>query len=239
MNRSSERFNLAGKQSPALRGFWDRVWLSIVWRYATHSAMLLISILGEGTAAPTLYDRVLAYTPMVPIINRYNYHIWLVAYVPVAVWLAFVNRRRFIDFMYVGGVVSLIRGVTIFLTSLGPVNGQDINAGKPLSVLFQGWLDIVNPISALTSPAVDIYLTKDLFFSGHTASTFLLWLYCRPFKNISTVALVAHVVVVASVFFSHIHYTIDVVGAWAITYAVFALAENYSGLSAQSPANKA
>jgi hypothetical protein len=211
----------------SLRGWWDRVWIAIIWRYVTHSVMVLISIMGEGDAAPTLHDRVLAVTPLVPVINRYNYSIWILAYVPIALWLLTINRRRFIEFMYVGGFISLLRGITIYLTCLGPVNGRDINAGKPASVLFQAWLDIVNPISALTSPVLDTYLTKDLFFSGHTASTFLLWLYCRPFKKIGTAALIAHIIVVATVFLSHLHYTIDVIGAWAITFSAFVLFEKW------------
>lgn len=210
-----------------LRGAWDRVWLSIVWRYASHSVMVLMSILSERTAAPTLHDRILAVTPFVPLIGKYNYHLWLLAYVPIAFRLFQVDRKRFVEFMYVGGVVSLLRGLTIVLTCLGPVNGRDVNAGRPWGELLHGWLQIINPFSALTSPALHVYLTKDLFFSGHTASTFLLWLYCRPYKRLGTVALVAHVFVVATVFFSHLHYTIDVVGAWAITFSVFVLAEKF------------
>ena len=189
--------------------------------------MVLVTLVTEATAAPTLYDRVIAAVPFVPIIGRYNFHLWVLAYIPIALWLFKIDRKRFVEFMYVGGVLSLLRGFTIFLTALGPVNGRDINAGRPVSELLEGWLRIVNPISALTSTAPGVYLTKDLFFSGHTASTFLLWLYCRPYKRISTVALIAHIFVVATVFLSHLHYSIDVVGAWAITFSVFVLAEKW------------
>ncbi|MBM4380479.1 MAG: hypothetical protein FJ086_14485, partial [Deltaproteobacteria bacterium] len=37
--------------------------------------------------------------------------------------------------------------------------------------------------------------------------------------------LAGHVVVVASVFLSHLHYTIDVVGAYALTFSLFVLRE--------------
>ncbi len=37
--------------------------------------------------------------------------------------------------------------------------------------------------------------------------------------------LAAHVLVVASVFVAHLHYTIDVIGAYAITFSLFALRE--------------
>ena len=41
---------------------------------------------------------------------------------------------------------------------------------------------------------------------------------------------VLHVVVVASLFLAHLHYSIDVVGAWAITFAVYALYAGFPGL---------
>ena len=37
--------------------------------------------------------------------------------------------------------------------------------------------------------------------------------------------LVGHLLVVASLFFSHLHYTIDVIGAYAITFSLFVLRE--------------
>ncbi len=216
------------------RGFWDRVWLAILWRYLCHAVMLFIVLLGERIPAPTLSDRIISITPFVPIIARYNYHIWLIAYIPAALWFWRIDRDRFVNFLYTGGVLSLLRGVTIILTSLGPVNGKDVNAGTSIAALLNAWSTIINPVSALSSSAANIYLTKDLFFSGHTASTFLLWLYARPYKKIGKVALFAHIFVVATIFFSHLHYTIDVIGGWAITFTVFTLSENFMTNSGRS-----
>ena len=207
------------------RGPWDRVWLAILWRYFSHSVMVFVCVMAERFPASPLSDRILGVTPFIPVIARYNYHLWILAYIPIAVWFWKIDRNRFVAFMYTGGVVSLLRAMTIYATSLGPVRGADINAGASFEKAFHSWVAIVNPVSALTSSAPHIYLTKDLFFSGHTASTFLLWLYVRPYRNIGTVALVAHILVVATVFLSHLHYTIDVIGAWAITFCVFTLVE--------------
>ncbi len=71
------------------------------------------------------------------------------------------------------------------------------------------------------------YLTKDLFFSGHTATTFLLVLYLWRFPRLRAPALAGHVLVVASVFLSHLHYAIDVAGAYAVAFAIFALREGW------------
>lgn len=208
-----------------LRGWWDRVWLALVWRYVCHCLMVLISIMNEGVDAPSLHDRVIAMVPYVAWIGRYNYHLWLLCYVPVAAWLWRVDRDRFVQFLYAGGVLSLLRGISIFVTVLGPVSGVDMNAGASTDDLIRSWLAIINPVSALTSDVTHIYLTKDLFFSGHTASTFLLWLYCRRFGILSRVALACHLIVVASVFLCHLHYTIDVIGAYAVTFSLYVLAE--------------
>ena len=86
---------------------------------------------------------------------------------------------------------------------------------------WHAWVAIVNPFSALTTDAPHVYLTKDLFFSGHTASTFLLYLCCRGQRTLGAVALAAHVLTVAVVFMAHLHYTIDVIGAWAVTFALY------------------
>jgi membrane-associated phospholipid phosphatase len=71
------------------------------------------------------------------------------------------------------------------------------------------------------------YLTKDLFFSGHTATTFLLALYLWRFPRARLLAVLGHVLVVLSVLFSHLHYGIDVVGGYAVALAVFALREGW------------
>lgn len=215
----------AGTSGP--RGLWDKVWLAIVWHYATFAVMVLLALLGEGTAAPTLPDRLVRAIPYVHSIGANNYRIWLVAYVPLAIGLWRLNRRRFIEFIYVGGLLNLVRGATILVTTLGPINGRDVNALVTQSQVLHAWLQIINPLRALTTSAPHIYLTKDLYFSGHTASTFLLWLYCREHRTLGPLALIAHLIIVTTVFLSHLHYTIDVIGAWTMTFTAFVLAERW------------
>ncbi len=80
---------------------------------------------------------------------------------------------------------------------------------------------------ALEDPFVQILgtgqvLTKDLFFSGHTSTTFLLALFAsgrasRAFLLACTVA------VAACVLWQHVHYTVDVLAAPPFAYAAYAL----------------
>lgn len=201
----------------------DHLGLALGARYLSHSLMVGLTLLNEPRPAPQLPDRVLELVPYVDWIARHNYHLWVLLYVPLALWLWRKDRAAFAHFLYVGAVLSLLRGLCVPLTGLGPPMGPDLNAGVSGAQLWQAWLAIVNPISALTGDAPQLHLTKDLFFSGHTSSTFLLWLYCRPHPVLGRLSLVAHLLVVATVLLSHLHYSIDIVGAWAITGWIFLL----------------
>jgi len=204
----------------------DSIVLAILWRYAGHAAMLGLSLLTEGRPAPHLPDTILDRLPRVAWIADHNWWLWLACYIPPALLLWRRDRRAFLRFLYIGGIVSLLRGLCVGLTGLGPSDGADVNAGLSGGALFHAWLTLINPLSTLFGNAADLYLTKDLFFSGHASSTFLLWLYCRGKGWLGALALAAHLATVAVVLLAHLHYTIDIVGAWAVTYSVYALAEN-------------
>ncbi len=204
--------------------------LAIAWRYATHAAMVALALWNERRPAPALPDSVLAVVPRIEWIARHNYHLWLLAWLPVALWLLARDRAAGLRFLWLGGWLSLLRGVTIPLTGLGPIDVADLNAGADAATLLHAWAAIVNPVSALTTDAAHVALTKDLFFSGHVATTFLLWLYCRREPRLGAVALAAHAATTAAVFLSHLHYAIDVVAAWAITFALYAVVEGWPGL---------
>jgi hypothetical protein len=166
--------------------------------------------------------------PRVAWIADHNWWLWVACYVPPALLLWRRDRQAFLRFLYIGGIVSLVRGLCVGLTGLGPSDGPDVNAGLSGAALFHAWIVLINPFSTLFGNAARVYLTKDLFFSGHASSTFLLWLYCRDSPKtgwLGPLTLAAHLVTVAVVLLAHLHYTIDVAGAWAVTYSVYALAE--------------
>jgi len=184
--------------------------------------MLALCLFNEARPAPPLPDLLLDQFEPVQWLARWNYSLWLAAYLPVALWLWRRDRSGFVHFLYVGGCISLLRGVCINLTGLGPVTGPDLNVGLTLAEGWAAWWSVVNPLAAF-GDAPHIALTKDLFFSGHTATTFLLYLYARSIPKLGIAALVGHIVTVSVVVLSHLHYTIDIVGAWAITYCVYRL----------------
>lgn len=90
------------------------------------------------------------------------------------------------------------------------------------------WLLPFNPpekMILLNDPFVEFFgtgktLTKDLFFSGHTATLFILFLTAddRLFKGIF---LLSTIIVAISVLMQHVHYSIDVFAAIFFTYACY------------------
>lgn len=80
-------------------------------------------------------------------------------------------------------------------------------------------------IIVLKDPFVEMFgsgesLTKDLFFSGHTATLFLLFWVVES-KRLKYVFLVSAVVVGVSIVLQHVHYVIDVIAAPFFTYVCF------------------
>ncbi len=66
---------------------------------------------------------------------------------------------------------------------------------------------------------------RDLFFSGHVGLPFLLALVFWDEKYLRFFCLAASVFFGAVVLLGHIHYTIDVVSAFFITFAIFKISE--------------
>ncbi len=77
----------------------------------------------------------------------------------------------------------------------------------------------------LKDPFVEMFgsgesLTKDLFFSGHTATLFMLFLVVES-KKMKYIFLASAAVVGVSIVLQHVHYVIDVFAAPFFTYACF------------------
>lgn len=88
-------------------------------------------------------------------------------------------------------------------------------------------LDPPAKIIILKDPLVEFFgtgqtLTKDLFFSGHTATLFILFLTSEK-KTIKQIFLISTILVAFFVLLQHVHYTIDVVAAPFFTYACYKL----------------
>lgn len=106
-------------------------------------------------------------------------------------------------------VLSLMRFCTIYLLPLEPP-ARLIPLRDPISNLFYG--------------GKDAFITKDLFFSGHTSTQFLIFL-CLPKKSDKIWALLATIAVGLMVLMQHVHYSMDVFAAPPLTYLVYLIAK--------------
>jgi hypothetical protein len=206
--------------------FWMLLGAVLVFRYLCHGIALLLILPHEMQPGFQLPDLLLRHVPYVDALARWNYILWILCYIPPALWIAWKDRPLFIRLVVTDGLLALLRGLMIPLTGIGPVQGMDINALHPFAV-WPALMHILNPIGAIWGNAAGIYLTKDLFFSGHIATTFLLYLFARRFGKASRVFLGLNLFTLMVVFLAHLHYTIDIIAAYAITYAVFRLSERY------------
>ena len=103
-------------------------------------------------------------------------------------------------------VLTLTRMASIYFIALNPPQGL-IPLVDPLSNFFYGKTNFV---------------TKDLFFSGHTSSQFLFFLSLKK-KWDKVFALLSTVIVGSLVLVQHVHYTVDVLAAIPLTYLCFLL----------------
>jgi hypothetical protein len=79
----------------------------------------------------------------------------------------------------------------------------------------------------LNDPFVQLFgstevLTKDLFFSGHTATLFILYLVSRQ-KLMKTIFLLCAILVGVCVLLQHVHYTVDVLAAPFFVFASYSI----------------
>lgn len=66
---------------------------------------------------------------------------------------------------------------------------------------------------------------SDMFFSGHTGLPFLMALIYWREKILRFIFIIFSVIFAITVLLGHLHYSIDVLGAYFITYTIYCLAE--------------
>ncbi|MGB5850005.1 MAG: phosphatase PAP2-related protein [Ignavibacteriaceae bacterium] len=102
-----------------------------------------------------------------------------------------------------------------------------------MMVMYSAPLDAPEKLILLNDPFVQFFgsgevLTKDLFFSGHTATLFLLFLLSDK-KQLKIIFLISTVLVGIAVLLQHVHYTIDVLAAPFFAYASYRIAKIING----------
>lgn len=121
------------------------------------------------------------------------------------VYLLFFKMNRILETSFQISLIYIIRSITITLVSLCP----------PKKTL----------LPYLTNYVGNPYIfNNDLFFSGHVALPFLCYLIFRK-EKIGKFFLFSSILMAITVLAIHAHYSIDVVGAFFISYSSFKIGE--------------
>lgn len=157
-----------------------------------------------------LYDPVLNILPAADM----SAYIFALIYATVGLGLfrAVQSPSLFLLFVCSCLFLSIARVITMTLIPLEPPVGL-VQLADPILVPFYG----------------HSHITKDLFFSGHTASVFFIHLFLQN-KCEKLFTLVATALVGILLLIQHIHYTIDVVFAPLFVYFIFILAKKVTNV---------
>jgi hypothetical protein len=113
------------------------------------------------------------------------------------------NPREFVFALQVYTLIVVVRIITLYLT---PLNAPE------------NMIPLVDPL--VKNLGTGQMLTKDLFFSGHTATMFFLFLV-SPSRKMKMLYFFGFIIIAVAVLLQHVHYTIDVIAAPFFTYTSF------------------
>jgi len=107
-------------------------------------------------------------------------------------------------------------------------------------VMYLTPLEAPEKLIPLHDPFVQMFgtgdiLTKDLFFSGHTATMFVLFLVVKN-KILKVIFLISTILVGLAVLVQHVHYTVDVVAAPVFAFVSYKIVwdfKRYLGISTE------
>ncbi len=146
-------------------------------------------------------DWVLNYLPVHNVSGGIFFFIWTTTVVMVV--RSAQDPEIFLNFLWSYILLCLFRMITITLVALEP----------PLHLL-----PIIDPMAnAFYGPK---FITRDLFFSGHTGTVFLMAL-CLKNNYDKVYAYIASGFVGFLLLVQHVHYTIDVIAAPFLTWLIY------------------
>jgi hypothetical protein len=191
---------------------WKLAWGQSQYRFKLIMAIALLLALSlclpaffahiEHRQGWVLQDRVLQWLPALDVSIPTFIIIW-----SMIGWLLFRGIQDpgiLLPSLYSFMLLFLLRVISISLVPLNPPAGL-IPLKDPLSNFFYGH-------SAT-------FITKDLFFSGHTATQLMIF-YLLPGRREKILAFCATIAVGILVLIQHVHYSLDVAGALVISYFI-------------------
>ncbi|HEY4107698.1 phosphatase PAP2-related protein [Puia sp.] len=186
-----------------VRHEWQEAWLTPSFRRRLMTGMVvLIMILSLLPRFFQMIERrhgVLLNDPVLRALQPHNVStllfVILWGFTAYCTFRAAQTPKMFLTYLWSFIFLTAFRVLTIALIPLDPPVGL-IGLVDPVSNFFYG---------------SDKFVTKDLFFSGHTSAVFLLYLTV-PGKTDKKLALVATASVALLLLVQHVHYTLDILG---------------------------
>jgi len=192
---------------------WSEAWQNKSFRNKTYVALVLVAIILlllpsffafiEKREGMVLQDFVLERLPAIDVSIPTFIIIWSV--VLLVFYRIYQNPSIFLVVAYGFILMCIARILTISLLPLNPPPGL---------------ITLKDPIANIAYGGNGIFITKDLFYSGHTGNMFLFFL-CLKAKWDKIIALAASFMVGFLVMVQHIHYSVDVIAAFIFTYFIY------------------
>jgi hypothetical protein len=194
-----------------VRQEWQMAWQSPGFRRKLITGLLAVSLI--AMAFPVFFQAIekrngiIVNDVVLGMLTPYDVSVPIF----IIIWASFTltlfrciqNPDMLLTFLWAYIFVSLARFLSITLVPLAPPSGL-IGLADPLVNRFYG----------------SKYVTKDLFFSGHTSTVFLMYL-CLTSRTDRILALIATVLVGTLLLIQHVHYTLDVLAAPFFTWLIW------------------
>jgi hypothetical protein len=153
---------------------------------------------------------------------------------PVLILFSPVNLTWFtFGIIYGSLIIAVINFVTRPALLLFALQSYSVMILFRMIVMYVTPFDAPVNLISLNDPFVQLFgsgevLTKDLFFSGHTATLFLLFLITDK-KYLKNIFLICTISLGISVLLQHVHYTVDIIAAPFFAYASYRIVLAVSG----------
>lgn len=180
---------------------------SFVFLLASLVANVLAGYYANGRASNSVSDIVLSNIPVFGVDGIFVYG-------PIVFWtiiagICLFDPKKIPFWLKAVALFTTIRSLFITLTHIGPfpdhvlVDAFSLNSGINFSIFSSG---------------------ADLFFSGHTGLPYLTALLFWDNARIRTFCLASSIFFAIVVLLGHLHYSIDVMSAFFITYTIYHMA---------------
>ncbi len=184
--------------------FWVSLGIGILFLAVGIATTFFAIVYATNSVSYPVTDIILSNTPVFDVDGIFVYGpiiFWVLLGLYVIAW----NPAKLPFTLNSIALFLIIRSIFISMTHIGPFPiHSELDVSGKLAIFATG---------------------GDLFFSSHTGMPFLMSLIFWEKKNVRWFCLFTSLFFGAAVLLGHLHYSIDVFGAFFITYSIFKISE--------------